>query len=87
MNDEARIDACARALEQSCRESGAWISGDGRIGEADAAALLGFSPGSMANMRAEGKAPSHFKLGGGGHRVSYRLRDLAEWIEARRSEW
>lgn len=81
-----RIEACRRALEATCRESGAFISGDGRIGEEVAAELLGLAPGTLANRRSEGAAPPHYRLGGGGHRVTYNLSDLAAWIEAMRCE-
>jgi hypothetical protein len=36
-----RIAACAAQLERRCVQAGSWISGDGRIGEEVAAALLG----------------------------------------------
>lgn len=81
-----RIAACAAQLERRCREAGSWISGDGRVGEDVAAALLGWAPGTMANRRLEGSAPPHYRLGGGGHRVTYGLHDLAVWIVAHRVE-
>jgi hypothetical protein len=84
--DAERIAACFAMLERRCREVGTWISGDGRVGEDAAAALLGWAPGTMANRRLEGSAPPHYRLGGNGHRVTYSLRDLAEWIERRRCE-
>ena len=72
-----RIAACAAQLERRCREAGTWISGDGRIGEEVAAALLGLAAGTLANRRCEGSAPPHYRLGGNGHRVTYSLHDLA----------
>lgn len=83
---QERVDACRRALESTCRESGAYVTGDGRIGEEVAAQLLGFAAGTLANRRSEGTGPPSYKLGGGGHRVTYRLSDLAAWIEAMRCE-
>lgn len=82
----ARIEACRRALEATCRESGAFISGDGRIGEEVAAELLGVASGTLARRRTEGTGPPSYRLGGGGHRVTYHLDDLAAWIEAARCE-
>jgi hypothetical protein len=81
-----RISFCAAMLEKRCCEAGTWISGDGRIGEDAAAALLGWAVGTMANRRCEGSAPPHYRLGGSGYRVTYSLRDLARWIEAHRVE-
>jgi hypothetical protein len=80
-----RVEACRRALERACRDAGAWISGDGRIGEDHAASLLGWAPGTLANRRAEGTAPPHYRLGGNGHRVTYALHDLAAWIVGHRA--
>lgn len=87
MNDADRIEATRRLLEKSVRESGAWLSGDGRVGEDIAAKLLGFNAGSLANKRAEGTAPRWYKLGGSGHKVTYRLEDLARFIERHRVEY
>jgi len=71
-------------LEAAARAAPYWISGDRRIGEADLAALLGLTPASLANKRREGSAPPAFNLGGGGHRVTYRIDDVALWIESQR---
>jgi hypothetical protein len=81
-----RVADCAAQLERRCREAGSWISGDGRVGEEVVAALLGLAPGTLANKRCEGSAPPHFRLPGGGHRVTYSLGDLARWIVAHRVE-
>jgi predicted DNA-binding transcriptional regulator AlpA len=85
-DDPERIAACLAMLERRCREAGSWISGDGRIGEEVCAALLGLSAGTLANRRCDGSAPPHYRLGGAGHRVTYSLQDLAEWIERHRVE-
>jgi hypothetical protein len=84
--DPDRIAACLAMLERRCREAGTWISGDGRVGEDAAAALLGWAQGTMANRRLEGSAPPHYRLGGNGYRITFNLRDLAEWIERHRVE-
>ena len=82
--DPAAVAETERRLTAAARESGCWISADGRIGEADVAALLGITQGALANKRREGSAPLAYELGGGRHRVTYRLGDVARWIEAHR---
>ena len=82
----ARIAETTRLLHAAAREAGAFISGDLRVGEETAARLLGLAQGSLANRRGERTGPPFYRLGGGGHRVTYALRDLAEWIVATRCE-
>lgn len=82
-----QIEATARMLESACREAGHPITGDGRIGEGPAASLLGLAEATLANKRADGSGPEFFRLGGHGHRVTYRLLDIARWIEASRRDW
>ena len=85
MNDlQSRAEATARLLHAAVRESGAWISGDLRVSEATAAELLGFAPGTLANQRSEGRSPPFFRVAG---RPTYRLHDLATFIEASRQDW
>jgi len=86
MTEAERVESCRLALERSCRDAGCWVSGDGRVSEETAAALLGLAPGTLCNKRAEGTAPPHYRIGGGGSRVSYGLSDLARWITAHRVE-
>lgn len=78
------IDDTAERLEAAAQAAGYWISADGRIGEADVAAMIGLTVGTLANKRREGTAPMAYELGGRGHRVSYRIIDVARWIEAHR---
>ena len=85
--DADRIEATERALLSACRESDRIVSGDGRLSEQDAAALLGLSAGHLKNMRQEGKSPPSYRLGMNGCRISYSVRDLAIWIESRREEF
>jgi len=80
----SRVAGTVRTLTDAVRESGEWLSPDGRVGETTAAWLLGLAVGSLANARTEGRAPPHYRLGGGGHRVTYRISDLADWIEGTR---
>lgn len=83
---ELRGDAerTAERLRRAARDAGYWMSADDRIGEADLATLLGLSAGTLANRRSEGTAPPAYKLGGRGHRISYRLSEVGAWIEAHR---
>lgn len=82
---DGRTDATAATLLQAANSAGYWISADGRIGEADLAVLLGFTTASMGNKRRDGSGPPAFALGGGGHRITYRLADVARWLESHRS--
>ena len=84
MTDVERLEACLAALRSWCREAKVAPTGDGRVGEETAAQLIGISPDTLANWRSEGKAPEHFRIGGPGYRVSYELRTIAAWIQARR---
>jgi hypothetical protein len=81
----SRCEATERLLLEAVREAGRWISGDLRVKEETAAWLLGLSPASLANKRAEGTAPRFYRLG----QISYRLSDIAEHIEAARvdADW
>jgi len=84
-NDLAsRAAQTARALEKAAREAKMFISGDGRISESDCGKLLGYSVQHLKNMRAEGRGPEVFRVGMNGCRLSYRLIDLAMWIERNR---
>lgn len=82
MNDfEERIACCAAQLLAACREAHIFVSGDQRVHEETAAALIGLAPGTLANKRATGDGPAWFRVGG---RATYRLTDIARWIEGTR---
>lgn len=81
---DGRADSTATLLRQQAENHGMWISADGRIGEADLATLIGIAPGTLANKRREGTAPESYSLGGGKHKITYRLIDAARWLEAHR---
>lgn len=83
---QSRIEATARVLREAASLVGMTITGDGRVGEADAAQLLGMAAGSLKNQRTEGRGPPAYMRGVAGMRVSYRLDDLARWIEGGREE-
>lgn len=79
MSDQAsRTAACEAMLRTAAQEAGAFISGDGRVHEEIAAALLGIAAGTLANQRRAGNGPPFYRVSG---RPTYRLRDLAEVIE------
>lgn len=84
-NMDGSADATTELLRREALAAGYWISADGRIGEADLAALLGMTSGALANKRREGTAPPSYALGGGGHRITYRIADAALWVESHRA--
>jgi hypothetical protein len=83
---DERVDACLRLLLARVREDSMVLSGDLRVSEQDAANLLGYSAQHLKLLRHEGKGPEHYGRGMNGARVSYRLHDLAQWIEASRND-
>lgn len=84
MTLEERVATTAEALERSARQQGLALTGDGRLSEHDAAQLLGWAAGSLKNKRLEGSGPPAYQIGFGGGRISYRITDLAAWIEGSR---
>jgi hypothetical protein len=82
-----RAEATALALRAACIEAEMPLSGDDRVGEACAARLLGIEAETLAKKRQEGKAPVSYRVPVGGAKVSYRLGDLARWIEAQRENF
>lgn len=85
MHDD-RHAACLALLRAWCAENHVCRTGDDRVPEEVAAALLGLAAPTLANMRRDGSGPQWFRIGGSGHRITYRLDHLATWIEARRCE-
>ncbi len=75
------VDNTAGLLRAAAESSGFVISGDGRVSEQDAATLLGYSLGHVRRLREENKGPVSYSRGMNGNRQSYRLEDLAIWIE------
>lgn len=84
---QARVEAATALLLTAVEREHIVISGDLRVSERDAARLLGYAAGHLKNMRQEGGAPHHYCRGVGGGRISYRLSDIAVWIEERRESW
>lgn len=81
-----RIEATAARLRAACDAQGVFITGDDRISEASAAALLGYAAGSFKNMRHLGSGPAFYNRPLAGSRVSYRLEALAAWVEEARED-
>jgi hypothetical protein len=81
------IEATTHALTIAANEAALFVSGDGRVSEADAAGLLGYSANYLRQLRGEGKGPAAYSIGINGGRISYRLADLAAWIESRRENF
>lgn len=79
-----RTRQTADALREAIHSESIPISADERVSEADAARLLGLHPGTLKNLRHQGAAPPAYRRPVAGSRISYRVTDLAEWIEARR---
>ena len=76
-----RTESTASLLRAAAEEARFVISGDGRICERDAAKLLGLSWEHLKALRDEGKAPPVYRRGVNGSRLSYRICDLAAWVE------
>jgi len=83
---QERTAATAECFRQAATERGMFVSADGRVSEGDAADLLGYAEGTMRNMRSAGGGPSFFNRPLGGFAKSYRVADLARWIERSREE-
>lgn len=84
---QSRIESTASILTSFAQNQGMTVTGDRRISEKDAAKLLGLNPAYLKNLRQEGKGPVPYNRGMAGCRISYRIIDLAEWIEQGRAEF
>jgi len=84
--DAARIDRTANELECRARDLGFVVSADLRVTEAAAATLLCLHRGTVARWRVEGLGPPAYGLPLGRAKVSYKLLDLAIWIERHREK-
>jgi hypothetical protein len=79
---DTRVDATVRMLEAAARQAGYLVGGDLRVSEAHAAELVGVDAKTMENWRCRnGGGPAWYRLGA---RVTYRVDDLAMFIESRR---
>ncbi len=84
MTPQDRLVETVELFRARCARDRLWLSGDDRVSEEDAAALIGLALGTLRNLRYSAEGPVPFRSGLNGCRVSYRLADLAAWIEARR---
>lgn len=80
----ASADDVAATWLQHCIAKGDHITPDGRVSEAVAAYLLGIAPGTLENKRRSRNGPPAVRMGIRGSRWSYRLVDLANWLELHR---
>lgn len=84
---ETRVQSTLNDYRAWCIGNSVVVTPDGRVGESDAAALLGYgNPGSLKNLRQQGFGPPHYLRVVAGAKVSYRLADLAIWVEKSRNE-
>ena len=87
LTEADRVEATTVLLATVVAAEDIAVSADMRVSEKDAAQLLGVAPGHLKAMRQEGRGPVSYQIGVGGSRVSYRLNELAAWIEAAREEF
>jgi hypothetical protein len=81
-----RTTETADCFRKAAADRGMFVTADDRVSEGDAAELLGYAEGTMRNMRSAGGGPSFFNRPLGGFAKSYRVADLARWIERSREE-
>lgn len=81
---QSRVEETAAQLLRVAVERGVCVTADMRVGEADAAELVGYAAGSFKNLRSMQAGPVFFNRPLAGSRVSYRVTDLAQWIEQSR---
>jgi len=83
---QARSSATVAQFRKAAAKLEMFVTGDDRVNEDDAAKLLGYSAGTLRNMRSAGGGPCFFNRPLGGFSKSYRLVDLARWVERAREE-
>lgn len=83
---QRRVAATVERLRAIVAAEAIVITADDRVGEAAAARLVGYAAGSFKNLRSLCVGPSFFNRPLAGSRVTYRLDDLAVWIERAREE-
>lgn len=81
------VESTMAMLLKAVRQDNIPISADMRVREKDAARMMGYAPGSFKNIRNEGKGPIYYNRPVAGSKISYRLMDLAMWVEERRENW
>jgi hypothetical protein len=83
---DARIELTLALLRRRAIDDGFTVSADDRVSEANAARLLELHGDTLAQKRKEGCGPISYGIGLGRAKVSYRLVDIAVWIESRREK-
>lgn len=76
-----RADRSAQVLLDAAQAAGYWISPDLRVGVDDGAKLVGMSPKGFKK-RLPSTGILVYQLGGGGHKRTIRIYDLALWMES-----
>jgi hypothetical protein len=83
MNRDAEIAAKTVAFRASCREMCVKLTGDGMVGRAVAARLLGYSPKTLKKWTSQKTGPAVVHRG---RSVFYPLTELAKWAVERSVE-
>lgn len=79
---EQRISRVTQMLKSAALDRGIHVTPDGRVGEIGAAQLLELQPASLKGLRNSDKGPSfYYRSAGNGSKISYRIDDLAIWLE------
>ena len=81
-----RTELTLALLRRRARDCQFTVSADERVSEASAARLLEVHPDTLARKRGEGTGPAAYAVPLGRAKVTYRLIDLAVWIESRREK-
>jgi hypothetical protein len=63
-------------LRAECIRENIRVDWRGTVSSSDAAKLIGWTPGHLANMRSYGKAPPHIEVNG---KPRYRLAEIVKW--------
>ena len=82
-----RIYLTLAQLRRAVRDLQMPLSADERISEADAARLLCLRSDSLARKRLDGSGPASYGLPLGKAKITYRLADIASWLEQRRNSY
>lgn len=79
---DPRISETEDRLRKVALAEGFVVTADDRVSEKAAATLIGYSESAMRARRVAGSGPHFYaRSAGGASRFSYRLRELAVWIE------
>lgn len=76
---QREIESICDRIHNWCKSDGRWVSADGRVSQETAAEILGITPASLRNRQCVGQRIRFHRASARG-RVSYNLRDLAEYI-------